>query len=137
MGSSRSGRARAPRASVRERRAWRVDGSVGRGSERNGVPRLATLAPRPPLPRLPRPPLPVGAPGRCSTRSGLPLPATGQLVHGVPQHIAPGRPTPSPWTPAYTIRSDDHIKSVAESGAYTAENLQATHWICNIRKSHS
>ncbi|MFF2222627.1 HNH endonuclease [Streptomyces globisporus] len=28
----------------------------------------------------------------------------------------------------------DHIKPVAEGGAHTAENLQAAHWICNIRK---
>ncbi|MFF5718570.1 HNH endonuclease [Streptomyces buecherae] len=28
----------------------------------------------------------------------------------------------------------DHVKPVAEGGAHTAENLQAAHWVCNIRK---
>ncbi|QEV19329.1 HNH endonuclease [Streptomyces alboniger] len=49
-----------------------------------------------------------------------------QLCH---RAMNPAVEWPDPWSATL-----DHIKPVAESGAHTAGNLQAAHWICNIRK---
>ncbi|MBW5481179.1 HNH endonuclease [Streptomyces bambusae] len=49
-----------------------------------------------------------------------------QLCH---KAIDPAAEWPDPWSATL-----DHIKPVSQAGEHTAENLQASHWVCNIRK---
>jgi 5-methylcytosine-specific restriction endonuclease McrA len=49
-----------------------------------------------------------------------------QLCHNP---MNPAAAWPDQWSATL-----DHVKPVAKGGVHTAENLQAAHWVCNIRK---